>query len=141
MRLAEAVADGTGPAVEAFAKLGLASEDLIKKSPEESFLDVIGALQEYDDEAQKKFLADELMGGASEKLSGIINTNAEDFANLRSEIQKTHRFMTDEELDKVQGYATAMEDTGANVDSLKTSMGLELLPVVAEGAKVIRQCC
>ena len=136
LRLAEAVADGTGPAVEAFAKLGLASEDLIKKSPEESFLDVIGALQEYDDEAQKKFLADELMGGASEKLSGIINTNAEDFANLRSEIQKTHRFMTDEELEKVQGYATAMEDTGANIDSLKTSIGLELLPVVAEGAKV-----
>ena len=136
LRLAEAVADGTGPAVEAFAKLGLASEDLIKKSPEESFLDVIGALQEYDDEAQKKFLADELMGGASEKLSGIINTNAEDFANLRSEIQQTHRFMTDEELDKVQGYATAMEDTGANIDSLKTSIGLELLPVVAEGAKV-----
>ena len=103
LRLAEAVADGTGPAVEAFAKLGLASEDLIKKSPEESFLDVIGALQEYDDEAQKKFLADELMGGASEKLSGIINTNAEDFANLRSEIQQTHRFMTDEELEKVKG--------------------------------------
>ena len=136
LRLAEAVADGTGPAVEAFAKLGLASEDLIKKSPEESFLDVIGALQEYDDEAQKKFLADELMGGASEKLSGIINTNAEDFANLRSEIQQTHRFMTDEELVKVQGYATAMEETGASVDDLKTTIGLELLPIVAEGAKV-----
>ena len=134
LRLAEAVADGTGPAVEAFAKLGLASEDLIKKSPEESFLDVIGALQEYDDEAQKKFLADELMGGASEKLSGIINTNAEDFANLRSEIQKTYRFMTDEELEKVKGYATAMEETGASVDSLKTEVGLGLLPVVAEGA-------
>ena len=134
LRLAEAVADGTGPAVEAFAKLGLASEDLIKKSPEESFLDVIGALQEYDDEAQKKFLADELMGGASEKLSGIINTNAEDFANLRSEIQQTYRFMTDEELDKVKGYATAMEETGASVDSLKTEVGLGLLPVVAEGA-------
>ena len=29
-----------------------------------------------------------------------------------------------------------MEDTGANIDSLKTSIGLELLPVVAEGAKV-----
>ena len=29
-----------------------------------------------------------------------------------------------------------MEDAGANVDSLKTSIGLELLPVVAEGAKV-----
>ena len=79
------------------------------------------------------------MGGASEKLSGIINTNAEDFANLRSEIQQTHRFMTDEELAKVQGYATAMEETGASVDSLKTTIGLELLPVVAEGSKGIRQ--
>ena len=38
LRLAELVQDGTGPAGAAFGKLGLSSQDLIDKSPEEAFL-------------------------------------------------------------------------------------------------------
>ena len=45
LRLAEVVQDGTGPAVAAFEKLGLSSEELINKSPEESLLATITALQ------------------------------------------------------------------------------------------------
>ena len=118
LRMSEAASGQEGMA-KRFDLIGLSAEDLIDKSPEESFLAVITAIQGLDNAADRKFAADELMGGSSEKLSGIINANAEDFANLRSEIQQTYRFMTDEELEKVKGYATAMEETGASVDSLK----------------------
>ena len=102
LRLAEAVQDGTGPAVAAFDKLGLSSEDLINKSPEESFIAVITALQNMESEAGKKFLADELMGGSSEKLSGIINANSEAFAALTREIQNNADIVSGEALESAR---------------------------------------
>ena len=81
MRLAEVVQDGTGPAVEAFKKLGLSAEDLIEKSPEDSFLAVVAALQQVTNESDRKFLADELLGGSSEKLAGLLNLTNEELGN------------------------------------------------------------
>ena len=73
LRLAEVVQDGTGPAAEAFRKLGISAQDLIDKSPEEMLLTVVAALQNVTNEADRKFLADELLGGSSEKLAGLLN--------------------------------------------------------------------
>ena len=41
LRLAEVVQDGTGPAAEAFRKLGISAQDLIDKSPEDMLLTVL----------------------------------------------------------------------------------------------------
>ena len=62
LRLAEVVQDGTGPAAEAFRKLGISAQDLIDKSPEDMLLTVVAALQNVTNEADRKFLADELLG-------------------------------------------------------------------------------
>ena len=53
LRLAEVVQDGTGPAVAAFEKLGLSSEELINKSPEESLRLTLSALQDVTNAADR----------------------------------------------------------------------------------------
>ena len=61
---------------ERFDLLGLSAADLISKSPEEAFLQTLTAIQGLNNEADRKFAADELMGGSSEKLAGIINASS-----------------------------------------------------------------
>ena len=130
LRLAEAATDGTGVAVAAFEKLGLSQEELIAKSPEEAFLDVITALQGVEDASVKKFLADELMGGASEKLSGIINTSAEDFAALTAGIEDSHAIISGAALQDAQEMGAVWGRIGQVFTKTQVSVGRIVIPLM-----------
>ena len=130
LRLAEAATDGTGVAVAAFEKLGLSQEELIAKSPEQAFLDVITALQGVEDASVKKFLADELMGGASEKLSGIINTSAEDFAALTAGIEDSHAIISGAALQDAQEMGAVWGRIGQVFAKTQVSVGRIVIPLM-----------
>ena len=132
LRLAEAVQDGTGPAVAAFEKLGLSSEELIKKSPEESFLAVITALQGVNNEADKKFLADELLGGASERLSGVLSVNADEFANLTSNIRENSDIVSNQGIASAQSYNQAMTGLKDALSGTGTAVATAVMPVLTQ---------
>ena len=108
LRLAEASQDASGPAVAAFEKLGLSSADLIAASPEDSFLQVITALQGVTNASDKKFLADELLGGSSEKLSGIINTSSEEFQGLTDSIRENGDIISNEGIANANAFNLAL---------------------------------
>ena len=55
---------GRGQRRKRFEKLGISAQDLIDKSPEDMLLTVVAALQNVTNEADRKFLADELLGGS-----------------------------------------------------------------------------
>ena len=139
LRLAEAVQDGTGPAVEAFEKLGLASDDLIDKSPEESFLAVITALQNVTNEADRKFLADELMGGASEKLSGIVNENSAAFKALTANIRENGDIVSNEGIEKAKQFNDGLDRLKDGAGRLLTSLGTALMPVLLRGIEAFEK--
>ena len=105
LRLAEVVQDGTGPAAEAFRKLGISAQDLIDKSPEEMLLTVLAALQNVTNEADRKFLADELLGGSSEKLAGLLNLTNEELGNQLQHLADTGDFMSRDALDAAEEYS------------------------------------
>ena len=105
LRLAEVVQDGTGPAAEAFRKLGISAQDLIDKSPEEMLLTVLAALQNVTNEADRKFLADELLGGSSEKLAGLLNLTNEELGNQLQHLADTGDFMSGEALADAKAYS------------------------------------
>ena len=132
LRLAELVQDGTGPAGAAFGKLGLSSEDLIDKSPEEAFLATVTALQGVTSAADKKFLADELMGGSSEKLSGILNLTSEEFAALTENVRENADIVSNEGLEsgrQFNGLMTEMKDV---MGKAMTTIGEEFLPIILD---------
>ena len=92
--------------------MGLSSADLIAASPEDSFLQVITALQGVTNASDKKFLADELLGGSSEKLSGIINTSSEEFQGLTDSIRENGDIISNEGIANANQFNIALGKLG-----------------------------
>ena len=132
LRLAEASQDASGPAVAAFEKLGLSSADLIAASPEDSFLQVITALQGVSNASDKKFLADELLGGSSEKLSGIINTSSEEFQGLTDSIRENGDIISNEGIANANAFNIALGKLGGAFGGIASTVGTEFIPILTE---------
>ena len=132
LRLAEASQDASGPAVEAFAKLGLSSAALIEASPEDSFLQVITALQGVTNASDKKFLADELLGGSSEKLSGVINATSEEFAGLTDSIRENGDIVSNEGIANANAFNLALGKLGGGFGKIATQVGTAFIPLLTE---------
>ena len=132
LRLAEASQDASGPAVAAFEKLGLSSADLIAASPEDSFLQVITALQGVTNASDKKFLADELLGGSSEKLSGIINTSSEEFQGLTDSIRENGDIISNEGIADANAFNLALGKLSGGFGQIATQVGTAFIPLLTE---------
>ena len=76
LRLAEAAELDTGPAVDALNILGVSLDQLAGLSEDERFAFIRDRLSETTDEAQRLFAAEELLGGSSERLAGLIGLTA-----------------------------------------------------------------
>ena len=127
LRLAEVVQDGTGPAAEAFRKLGISAQDLIDKSPEEMLLTVVAALQNVTNESDRKFLADELLGGSSEKLAGLLNLTNEELAAQLQHLADTGDFMSRDALDAANEYSQGMDEVKGSLSGVATVIGTRLI--------------
>ena len=127
LRLAEVVQDGTGPAAEAFRKLGISAQDLIDKSPEDMLLTVLAALQNVTNEADRKFLADELLGGSSEKLAGLLNLTNEELAAQLQHLAETGDFMSRDALDAANEYSQGMDEVKGSLSRVSTVIGARLI--------------
>ena len=121
------VQDGTGPAAEAFKKLGISAQDLIDKSPEDMLLTVVAALQNVTNEADRKFLADELLGGSSEKLAGLLNLTNEELAAQLQHLADTGDFMSRDALDAANEYSQGMDEVKGSLSSVSTVIGTRLI--------------
>ena len=132
LRLAEASQDASGPAVAAFEKLGLSSADLIAASPEDSFLQVITALQGVSNASDKKFLADELLGGSSEKLSGIINTSSEEFQGLTDSIRENGDIVSNEGIASANEFNIALGKLGGVFGGIASKVGTAVIPLLTQ---------
>ena len=79
LRLAEATALGSGPAVDALDLLGLSLDDLADKPVGERLEIIRDRLSEVEDESQRLFLAEELLGGSAERLNTALAATTEQF--------------------------------------------------------------
>ena len=132
LRLAEASQDASGPAVAAFKKLGLSSADLIAASPEDSFLQVITALQGVSNASDKKFLADELLGGSSEKLSGVINASSEEFQGLTDSIRENGDIISNEGIADANEFNLAMGRLSGVFGGIASTVGTAVIPLLTK---------
>ena len=64
LQLGELALTGKGRALEAFQALGLSWEELRLQSPEEAFRNVLAALQEIPNKADRAIAAEEIFGGS-----------------------------------------------------------------------------
>ena len=112
LRLAEAAALTSGPAVDALNLLGLSLEDLEGLDAPGQFDLLRNSISEVEDPAQRLFLAEELLGGSSERLQGLLSLSSDELARLRQEAHDTGQIMSGETVN-------ALADTGVAFDRIK----------------------
>ena len=78
LRLAEASELGSGPAIDALNILGVGMEELGDKTPSEQFALLRDRISEVEDPAKRAFLAEELLGGSSERLAGFLALSSDE---------------------------------------------------------------
>ena len=130
LRLAEAAALTSGPAVDALDLLGLSLKDLEGLDAPAQFDLLRNAISEVEDPAQRLFLAEELLGGSSERLQGLLSLSSDELARLRQEAHDTGQIMSGETVD-------ALADTGVAFDRIKAQLGGVVNELVAEVAPAI----
>ena len=89
LQLGEIALAGKSRATPALEELGLQAEKLQAMEPEAAFRAVVNELQKIPNVADRAILAEEIFGGTSEKLAGIVNLTTAEFAALEAEVIKT----------------------------------------------------
>ena len=93
---------------------------------------MVAALQNVTNEADRKFLADELLGGSSEKLSGLLNLTNEELAAQLQHLADTGDFMSRDALDAAEEYSGGMDRLKSSLSSVSTFIGTELIKTLNE---------
>ena len=108
LRLTEASELASGPAVDALKILGLSLSDLEGLNADEQFDLLRDAISGVEDPAQRLFVAEELLGGAAERLNAVLNPTAAEFDSL-ADSTKRAGVISDEAIDGIgrlsDGYA------------------------------------
>ena len=133
LRLSEAAQLGSGPAVDALNLLGLTLQDLEGLDPARQFELLRNAISEVEDPADRLFLAEELLGGATERLGGLIEGTAEEMAGLRQEARDTGQVMSDETVASLD----QAHESFSNLTTQVKNFAVEALVNFAEGLRLI----
>ena len=137
LRLAEATSLGTGPAVDALNLLGLSIEDIQNLNPEESFALIRDRLSEIEDPAQRAFLAEELLGGSTERLTGFIEANADAFREQIAAIEASGAVISEDAVNANAAAADAIDTVTASVGALASELVANLSPALVTAAGAI----
>jgi len=83
LRLAEAAALGSGPAVDALALLGLTLDEIPLDDASASLELLRARISAVEDPAQRLFIAEELLGGSVERLNGLLAAQESELEAVR----------------------------------------------------------
>ena len=105
LRLAEAESLGTGPAVDGLRLVGLTLKDLDGLNAPAKFALLRDRISEVEDPAKRLFLADELLGGSTERLQGLIGLTVDEYAKLKAKTD-AQRVATEENIGAIKDLTT-----------------------------------
>ena len=128
LQLGEIALTGKGRALEAFQALGLSWMDLQAASPEEAFRTVLAEIQKIPNVANRAIAAEEIFGGSSEKLAGIINLTAAEFAALEEEVRNTTDFWDNESVGVIGNFNQEMNKLQNAISVGANTVAIKLLP-------------
>ena len=137
LRLAEAATLGSGPAVDALNLLGVSLEDIQKLKPEKQFELIRDKLSEIEDPAERAFLAEELLGSSTERLTELIALSADEFDAQRDAVIESGKVMSEDAVDGNVKAAEAMGSLLGSVKGLTTNLLSNLSPIVEKIAKFL----
>ena len=130
LQLGELALIGSARAEDALLSLGLVWEDLKKQSPEEAFRNVLAAIQGIPNIADRAIAAEEIFGGTSEKLAGIINLTTAEFAALEKEVIATSDIWSGEALESAKEFDLELQHLKTELGRGTNALIVGLLPAM-----------
>lgn len=108
---------------DAFEKLGVTQEDLATLNKEDLFAKTIEGLQQLGEGTERDAIANELFGGSAKELGPLLNTTAEEVANMRDQVNELGGVMSDEAVKN----AAALQDSIQNLKTAFAGIGRQFL--------------
>lgn len=117
--------DGTGAAADAFAALGISVTDSEGnlRSTNDVFADVIDALGNIDNEAERDATAMSLFGKSAQDLNPLIEAGSDALNDLRQEAHDVGYVLDGETLDSLNDVKDGFDRLGLAADSIKNKVG------------------
>ena len=109
LRLQEAADLGSGPAVDALRLIGLEIGELPLDDANVAFELLRQRISEVEDPAQRLFIQEELLGGASERLNSLLSLTAVEMSEVRREAHELGQVMSEETVEATNAAADALE--------------------------------
>ena len=115
---------------DAFAQLGISQEQIAGMSQEQLFDATIAGLQNVTDETQRTYLAGKLLGRGATELGPLLNTSADDVADMRAQVHDLGGVMGSDAVKAAAAYQDSLQNMQYAVSGLKNNISGELLPTL-----------
>lgn len=133
LQLGEIEESGKSRALPFLEKLNLNWEDLIKMSPEDAWRKTVEEIQKIPNVAQRAVAAEEIYGGSSEKIAGILNLTNEEFAEMEAHVKETSDIMSDELRGSTQKASIQLDILGGTLGRVRNWALTPLMSAFADG--------
>lgn len=115
---------------DAFAQLGISQEQIAGMSQEQLFDATIAGLQNVTDETQRTYLAGKLLGRGATELGPLLNTSADDVADMRAQVHDLGGVMGSDAVKAAVAYQDSLQNMQYAFSGLKNNISGELLPTL-----------
>lgn len=115
---------------DAFAQLGISQEQIAGMSQEQLFDATIAGLQNVTDETQRTYLAGKLLGKGATELGPLLNTSADDVADMRAQVHDLGGVMGSDAVKAAAAYQDSLQNMKYAFSGLKNNISGELLPTL-----------
>ena len=130
---------GLSTATDALEDLGVTSEELAGKSPEEQFEILSSALADVDDASRKAALAQDIFGRAGTEMLPMLAAGSEGIAKMRQEAQDLGIVFDQEAADSAAKFNDDIDRLKKGFAGVFQELGMKLIPIfVDELMPVIR---
>lgn len=115
---------------DAFSQLGISQEQIAGMSQEQLFDATIAGLQNVTDETQRTYLAGKLLGRGATELGPLLNTSADDVADMRAQVHDLGGVMGSDAVKAAAAYQDSLQNMQYAFSGLKNNISGELLPTL-----------
>lgn len=115
---------------DAFAQLGISQEQIAGMSQEQLFDATIAGLQNVTDETQRTYLAGKLLGRGATELGPLLNTSADDVADMRAQVHDLGGVMGSDAVKAAAAYQDSLQNMQYAFSGLKNNISGKLLPTL-----------
>jgi len=116
----------------AFDDLGLSVEDLLKLSPEEQFMRIMGAIAAVEDPTLRSALAVDIFGRSGTDMLPMLSDGAEGLAAMRQEAHDLGIVFDKESAKKAEEFNDALTRLKAAIKGAVTIIASTLAPIIAD---------